>query len=275
MSAETKIKRTRSPNFPAITLEKSLSLVQTLFDKYSRNPIAGEVATKALGYSLKSSGGKQAIAALSAYGLIQVEGLGAEKKISISELAFKIIADPRSFSPERESTIREAAVNPPIFQKIIDHYPNGLPADDAALEWELVSTYKFNRESVRDFITAFKGTLAFAKVYESGIIGDKHTPPEISNQEPQGDKPMAPQQEVMRPSLPRSAPLAPSTFITDAPEGEYEISRFFLGKDISVRILSSAPITKFTQKTIDKLIRHLELDKEELREDDIEKSNDE
>jgi hypothetical protein len=41
------------------------------------------------------------------------------------------------------------------------------------------------------------------------------------------------------------------------------------------QIVASAPITKFTQKTIDKLIRHLELDKEDLPVDDIEKADDE
>ncbi len=274
MSADMKPKKTRSPNFPAVSLEKSLSWAQTLFDKYARNPIAAEIAIKALNYSPKSSHGLQATAALAAYGLVQVEGLGADKKIAVSDLAFKILADKRNFSPEREAAIREAALKPSIFQKIIEHYPQSLPADDA-LEWELVSTYKFNKASVRDFIAAFKGTLDFAKVYESGIIGDKYTPPETLDQEPQGDKPMTTQQETIRPPSPRYASLKPSTFITDAPEGEYEISKFFLGKDISVRILSSAPITEFTQKTIEKLIKHLELDKEDLPADDVEKTDDE
>jgi hypothetical protein len=270
MSADVKPKKTRSPNFPLVTLERSLSQAKTLLDKYSRNPIAWEVGIKALGYELTGSRGKQTMAALGYYGLIRVESAGAGKKIAISELAFKIIEDKRAYSPERDSAIREAALNPPIFQKLIEQYPKGLPADDA-LEWELVSTYKFNKASVRDFITTFRGTLDFAKVYESGIIGDKYTPPETPIQEPQGDKPMIqPEMARPRPHIPPTAPAAPPIS-----EGEYEISKFFLGKDISVRIVASAPITKFTQKTIDKLIRHLELDKEDLPEDDIEKPDDE
>ena len=41
--------------------------------------------------------------------------------------------------------------------------------------------------------------------------------------------------------------------------------------------MATAPISKFTQKTIEKLIKHLELDKEELPADDvkIEKADDE
>ncbi|MGP8049751.1 MAG: hypothetical protein ACLPYB_03995 [Desulfobaccales bacterium] len=270
MSAEPKIKRMRSPNFPAVTLEKSLQQAQALLDKYSRNQIAWQVGRKTLGFTDRGSGGKQAIASLGYYGLIKVEGSGEGKKIAISDLAFKILADKREVSPEREMAIYEAALNPPIYQKIIEHYPNGLPANDA-LEWELVSTYKFNTESVRDFINAFRETLAFAKVYESGIIGDKYTPPEAPIQELQGDKPMIqPEVARLRAPIPPAAPTA-----RPISEGEFEISKFFLGKDISVRIVASAPITKFTQKTIDKLIRHLELDKEDLPEDDIEKPGDE
>jgi hypothetical protein len=268
MNPEVKVKRTRSPNFPTVTLEKSLSQAQVLLEKYSRNQIAWEVGVKALGYSAKGSGGKQAMASLGYYGLIQAQGLGAEKKIAVSDLAFKILADKRTISPERELAIKEAALNPPIFQKIIEHYRQGLPADDA-LEWELISTYKFNKESVRDFIATFRGTLDFAKVYESGIIGEENTTPEAPIQELPGDKPMtqAPAGSIIHTHA-QSIPFSTK-------EGEYEIAKFFLGGEISVRLVATAPISKFTQKTIDKLIKHLELDKEELPADDIVKSDDE
>jgi hypothetical protein len=270
MSANIKPKKTRSPNFPTVALEKSLSQAQTLFDKYARYPIAWEVAIGSLGYTLKSSAGMQAMATLIAYGLIQVEGSGSERKVAVSDLAFKILADKRIFSPEREAAIKEAALNPSIYQKIIERFTKSLPADDA-LEWELVSTYKFNKASVHDFITVFRGTLDFAKVYESGIIGDENTLPEARIQELQGDKPMiqpegARSRTNIQPIPPGALPMA---------EGEYEISKFFLGGNISVRIVASAPITKFTQKTIDKLIKHLQLDKEDLPVDDIEKPDDE
>ncbi len=203
------------------------------------------------------------MAALAAYGLIQVEGLGAEKKVSVSDLAFKILADKRGFSPEREAAIKEAALNPIIFQKIIERYPKSLPADES-LEYDLVFTYKFNKASVHDFITIFRGTLAFAKIYESGIIGDENIPPEAPFQELQGDKPiMQPEPARSRTHIPPISPVASPTS-----EGEHEIAKFFLGGDISVRLLASKPITDFTKKTIAKLIKHLELDKAELPGED-------
>lgn len=270
MSLEMKGKKTRSPNYPALTLEKSLILTQTLLDRYARHPIAWEVATKALGYTPKSSSGKQAMAALAAYGLIQVEGLGAEKKIAVSELAFKILADKRAFSLEREAAIKEAALNPSIFQKIIERYPKSLPADDA-LEYDMVFTYKFNKASVHDFITLFRETLGFAKIYESDIIGDENMTPEAPIQEFPGDKP------IMQPEAARSRTHMQPAVLGASPisEGEYEITKFYLGGNISVRLLASEPITKFTKKTIGKLIKHLQLDMEDLPEEaeNIEKAD--
>lgn len=270
MNTDMKPKKTRSPNYPTVALEKSLSQAQTLLDKYARYPIAMEVAIGVLGYTLKSSAGKQAMATLSAYGLVQIEGSGSEKKVSVSDLAFKILADKRGFSPEREAAIREAALNPSIYQKIIGKFAKSLPADDA-LEWELLSTFKFTKASIHDFITVFRGTLDFAKVYESGIIGDEKSLSEAPIQELPGGRPMLQPEPARSRTTMQHATLAPAPI----PEGEYEIAKFFLGKDISVRLVASAPITKFTQKTIDKLIRHLELDKEDMPVDDMDKSDDE
>jgi hypothetical protein len=102
---------------------------------------------------------------------------------------------------------------------------------------------------------------------------DEIIAPEAPIQEPQGDKP------IMQPE-----PARPHTYMKPSPshspspsfyEEEYEIAKFFLGGDISVRLVASAPITQFTQKTISKLIKHLELDKADLPVDDIKKSDDE
>jgi hypothetical protein len=264
MNSEMKSKKTRSPNFPAISLEKGLSLAQILLEKYARHPVPIEIALTALGYkSLKSSSGLQATAALNAYGLTEVEGEGKGKKIAVSDLAFKILADKRAISTERDAAIKEAALNPPIFHKIIERYPDGLPADDV-LGYELVFTYKFNEGSVRDFINAFRQTLGYAKIYEPGIIGEEYTPSESLIREPKGDKPMT--------THPYTAGTRPHTQIvrptgTPAPEEEYEIARFFLGDNINIRLLASAPITKFTKKTIKKLGKYLELYEAELRDD--------
>jgi hypothetical protein len=269
MNKGVKGKKTRSPNFPFYTLEKGLSLAEILLEKYARYPVPFEVAIKAAGYSAKSSAGLQAIAALSAYGLIEVEGSKTEKKIAVSDLAFKILADKRPISPERDAAIKEAALKPIMFHKIFERYPDSPPADDA-LEYELVFTYKFNKGSVHDFITVFSKTMDYAKIYESGIIGDEYRVPETAIQEQKGDKPMIPGKSER--TLPMGAELVYGPFPPVA-GGEYEIAKFFLGGDISVRLVASAPITKFTQKTIDKLIKHLELDKEELPIDDLKTDN--
>jgi len=102
MTKDIKPKRLRSPNFPVLSLEKCLSLTQTLLDKYARHPTPLEIFMKALGYTTtKSSTGMQTLAALSAYGLINVEGTGINRKIKVSDLAFRILKIGRASCRER------------------------------------------------------------------------------------------------------------------------------------------------------------------------------
>ena len=88
-------------------------------------------------------------------------------------------------------------------------------------------------------------------------------PSETPNQEPQGDKPiMQPQTAQSRAHIqPTTSPALPVT------EGEYEIANFYLGGNIRVRLLASAPISEFTKKTIKKLGKHLNLYEDDLPDD--------
>ena len=63
----------------------------------------------------------------------------------------------------------------------------------------------------------------------------------------------------------------------EAPEGtipppiqqrEYEIARYSFRNNISLRFLASVPYSEFTQKEYTKLIKHLEIDKEDLPKGD-------
>ena len=49
-----KKKRVRSPNYPSLTLEKSLDLVKDLFREHTRYPVALEVAGKCWGFLPKA-----------------------------------------------------------------------------------------------------------------------------------------------------------------------------------------------------------------------------
>lgn len=180
---ETKKKRIRSPNFPIINLEKSLDLIKMVYSGYDRHPVPLEVLGKAINVSAGSYLA-QHVSAFTQYGLVGVEGEKKGKKITVSNLAFRIIVDERPISPERDDLLKKAALSPAMFRKIYDLYPNGLPADDSVIKYELRVDHGFNPNSINDFINVFKSTMEFANAYFSGKM-DENDINSIDTEEPE------------------------------------------------------------------------------------------
>lgn len=74
--------------------------------------------------------------------------------------------DDREESPDRIKAIQEAALNPIIHQKLWDRYEGNLPSDET-FRIHLLRDYKFTEGAVKDFISQFKRTIAFAKLGKS------------------------------------------------------------------------------------------------------------
>ena len=252
MEQKDKKVRVRSPNYPAITIERAIELVDILYKNQSRYSAALEVASKDWNFSATSSYMAQNIAALSSYGLIEIEGEKENRKIKVSELAYNIVVDKRPESEQRKSLIREAALQPEIFRKIYDAYPSGLPVDHT-LEYELVTKYKFNQSSVREFIGILRKTFFYADVYKAGAISS--------------DVASTKTLEISIADKLQMKDTAPIGHITTATsrDSEREIANYPIGKGLKARILisGSSPITA---EAIDKLVRLLELNKDDLPE---------
>jgi hypothetical protein len=186
---DIKKKRIRSPNFPFISLEKSLEFIKIIYSAYDKHPVPLEVVGKAIGVSAGSYLA-QHVSAFTQYGLVGTEGEKDGRKIKVSDLAFKIIVDERPVSADRDDLIKQAALNPTMFRKIHGLYPNGLPAVSAGIEYDLRVDHGFNPKSIGDFINTFKSTMEFAKIYFSGEIGENN----IDTEEPEmnniGNTPM-------------------------------------------------------------------------------------
>ena len=127
--AESK-KKVRSPSFPFIGLREALDRARAFYEAEQRNAARPETAAAHWGYSPKSSGGKQTIAALRAFGLLDGDSL-----VKLSGRALRIVLDERSGSEERERLLQQAALMPPIHARLWERYGAELPlgADAAAL----------------------------------------------------------------------------------------------------------------------------------------------
>lgn len=248
--------RLRSPNYPAYTLQEGLERAKKLFATHLRRAVALEVAAQDWGISPTSGYISQLVAALSYYGLIETEGTKGERKIKISDLAYRVFIDKRPDSRDRENLIKEAALKPEIFRKLFEIYRDNLPADHA-LEFELVAEHKFNPNSVHDFIRIFKETLDFAKVYESDMVEAESFPFEEEKMITAPDK------------NPVSETISTSIVHPSVVEGGYEFGIYRIGRNQKARILIlGEPLV--TQKAIEKLVQRLNTDKEDLPESDDE-----
>jgi len=172
VAAEVEIPKTRSPNYPTYKLETALEKTRTLYDAYKRHPIPVAAVAQKMGFTHGSSTAGQALAAVKAYGLVDIQGNGDERKISVSEDAAKILAK----HPDADKLLQKAAVAPKIHKELVVKFwgPDGIAPDESIkyyLLWERPEP-RFNDKIVDTFLRQFKSTMAFAKLDSSAKMSD-------------------------------------------------------------------------------------------------------
>lgn len=165
-----KPQRHRSPNHPAINLEEAVAKAASLHEKYGRHHVALGHASELWGYKPNSSVAQQCVAAVKAFGLVEVAGSGKSRKIAVSESGVRIVRN----APDRGDLIAKAAMTPTIHKELVGEFKEkGLPPDDILrqyLVWEREAG-KFNEESVDGFIARFRETLGYAGLATNSRIG--------------------------------------------------------------------------------------------------------
>jgi hypothetical protein len=160
-------KKIRSPSFPFIGLREALDRVRTFYEAEQRNAARPETAAAHWGYSAKSSGGKQTIAALRSFGLLDGDSL-----VKLSGRALRILLDEREGSEERLRLVQQAAVMPPVHARLWERYGAQLPSPQT-LRLSLILDEGFNENSVDDFLTEYRETLEYAKLVLTGLREEK------------------------------------------------------------------------------------------------------
>lgn len=151
-------RKVRSPSFPFVSLREAVDRARAFYEAEQRNAARPETAAAHWGYSPKSSGGKQTVAALRAFGLLEGDTL-----VKLSGRALRILLDEREASEERERLLKQAALMPPLHSWLWERYGPELPSDQT-LRLSLILDKGFNESSVDDFLTEYKETLEFARL---------------------------------------------------------------------------------------------------------------
>lgn len=162
----------RSPAYPNLNVQKALEKARALHEQEGDYAAPLSSATKAWGYSAKSSGARQTLATLRYYGLIDVTGDGDARKVKISDVARRILLDKREDQTEKEQLIRKVALTPTVHKTLYDHYGSGLASDGSVIHF-LVFEEGYNQTAATEVLAEFKETARFAGLYEPAREVDK------------------------------------------------------------------------------------------------------
>lgn len=176
----------RSPGYPYFSVEKAIERAGLLYKQEVSHWAPLSSATQAWNYSPKSSGGRQSVATMRYYGLIEVQGDGDARRIRVSDIAKRILLDEREDDTEKRLLIREVALSPTAHRTLYEEYKAGLPSDGTVLHF-LMFSKGYNKEAARDLLDEFKQTASYIGLYEPHGDVDKpaqgedkeRTPPEV------------------------------------------------------------------------------------------------
>lgn len=177
-----KDKRKRSPNYPVLDLEHAIKRAEELYRHDRNHQVPIDLLHERWGGMSKLGGYLlQIVAALKAYGLIEVDGQKENRKIRISQVAVRIIED----APDKEALIKKAAIEPIVYKEIWNKYQSvGLPKEDVldrVLRWgeENIDIQVVSQKARNLLIKNFTETIKFAKL---DVIG-KVKPPKVDENE--------------------------------------------------------------------------------------------
>lgn len=151
-------KKQRSPNYPIIPISQALTRLRQIYKQDRRAFTTSSAILEHMGYSTKGKAGKSGtggrmVSALRQYGLLDEKN----DQFRVSDVGFKILELPED-SEERAELIKQAALKPSIFSKILAYYKGEVPSD-TALRSHLVLHEGFNPAYVDQFIRVFRAII--------------------------------------------------------------------------------------------------------------------
>lgn len=236
-----------STRYPFVSLSKALKRAKQLYDAAEDRGVLIADAFTTWGYSSKSSGGFQTVAALKMYGLAADEGGGDQRRVALSTDALRYFRDER---PEpREQLIRKFALTPTFLAILWEMWGEKLPADHIARS-QLKVDLGLTEQNTRAVMGIYLENLEFAKLKGHGKVVKEHPP---LKQEGGGT---ANQTKIIRESI-------------ELADDERELTTGLLAKDASFRLIVTGRIGP---KELDRLIAKLQLDRDILAEPEPDQS---
>lgn len=148
------MKKTRSPNYPQISLREAVERIKKIYPKAKRHKTEKVAVAKMLGYSGLSGKSLVILGALGAYELLE----GGAKDMRITLEGETLAIDPVG-SKARIDAIEKCFLSPIIFSNIISEYGRDLPSDDILRPYLLRKDYSPAATDI--VIRSLRDTFAF------------------------------------------------------------------------------------------------------------------
>lgn len=264
-------KFTRGISYPVMTLEQAIEKARA-FHREERKSAAPVVsAIRHFGYSETSSGGRQTVATLIQFGLMEDEGRKENRHVRLTDRALTLLlAEPAS--EEFSEALRAAAYSPRIYEHLLGKWSVDLPSD-TTMAYYLQKEFDFNPKTLHSFIEDFRATIAFARLNDvsvkPSIQVDRSA---LSNENSNGDSEkkegtrmeLAVVDQGAQDVASRSQSRQPLALLEHVP-GEREWLRGPLSKLVTYRLFVSGDLGS---RELGKLIKLLEAQKLVLDDDD-------
>lgn len=180
------INRSRSPNYPSISLNDAIDLIRKVYQAEKRAKFPRETLAAHIGYSSLNGRALSKIGAIRAYGLID----GKEDALSVSRTALAILEAPKD-SGDYADALHEAFNSPALFQRILEEYDQ--TPSEQTLRWWLTQQ-GYAGDAADKALASFLASQSFVNSVEVNHIRPVMTqedstpaPPETASRQIIGD----------------------------------------------------------------------------------------
>ena len=170
--------------FPFISLNKALDRAQSIFDNDKNGKgLKVPVAFAAWGYSDKSSGGFQTVAALKGYGLLADEGANDDRAVKLTSEARQYFQT--EIEGDKAALRSNFSSRPSLMAHLLEHWASGT-VDDPVARTYLKTTIGMNEQSARSALGIYKENLSHINS-KTVVKGDRSGDVGGTKDEDQGD----------------------------------------------------------------------------------------
>lgn len=268
-------KKGRGVSYPFIGLEQALEKARAFHRAERKSAAPVSAATKHFGYAGTSSGGRQTVATLLQFGLMEDEGRREDRHVKLTDRALTaILAEPES--EERTAALQECVQMPRVYSQILAKWPaDNLPSDHT-IGYYLQREFDFNPKTLKDFIDDFRASLAFARMGQNATmsaspsLGETQSKGwetiEMSTSQQLSDKALQHVTRAGQPPKMSDTLVVGGSPVFDFSTAERQWMHGTLSRGTSYRLLG---VGEMTAKDLGKLITLLGAQKAVLEDDDL------